>query len=258
MRDRIEAIPGEPLGDGGSNGVQGDDLGIMASRSANAITSRLTRAIETGVFSDGDQLPPERQLAISLGTARSTIRKALDQLESRGLVVRRVGSGTFVNYAGPLQTPDADVADLISPLQLIEARFAVEPYMARLAAIHATGRDLDSFETVLQRIEACGSDQDQFTHWDTQFHLQLARCSRNPLLFKVYEQINAVRGARPVEPDEDCHPGARKDRRLQSPAPGDLRCPAGPRHAGRLGRHHGASRNCPPGPDRRRGRVRAA
>jgi DNA-binding FadR family transcriptional regulator len=193
MRDRIEAIPGAPLGDGGSNGVQGDDLGIMASRSANAITSRLTRAIETGVFSDGDQLPPERQLAISLGTARSTIRKALDQLENRGLVVRRVGSGTFVNYAGPLQTPDADVADLISPLQLIEARFAVEPYMARLAAIHATGRDLDSFETVLQHIEACGADQDQFTHWDTQFHLQLARCSRNPLLFKVYEQINAVK-----------------------------------------------------------------
>jgi DNA-binding FadR family transcriptional regulator len=46
---------------------------------------------------------------------------------------------------------------------------------------------------VLQRIEACGSDQDQFTHWDMEFHLQLARCSRNPLLLKVYEQINAVR-----------------------------------------------------------------
>ena len=193
MRDRIETIPGEPLGDGGSIGLQGDDLGIVASRSANAITGRLKRAIETGVFSDGDQLPPERQLAISLGTARSTIRRALDQLEARGLVVRRVGSGTFVNYAGPILAPDAEIADLISPMQLIEARFAVEPYMARLAAIHATGRDLDSFEAVLQRIEACGADQDRFTHWDTRFHLQLARCARNPLLFKVYEQINAVR-----------------------------------------------------------------
>jgi DNA-binding FadR family transcriptional regulator len=60
-----------------------DDLIVVAARSANAITNRLKRAIETGVFSDGDQLPPERQLAISLGTARSTIRKALDQLESQ-------------------------------------------------------------------------------------------------------------------------------------------------------------------------------
>lgn len=184
--------PGAP-GDGESLAFQSEALGIASSRSANAITSRLKRAIETGVFSDGDQLPPERQLALSLGTARSTIRKALDQLESRGLVVRRVGSGTFVNYGGPLHTADADVVDLVSPLQLIEARFAVEPYMARLAAIHATGRDLDNFETVLQRIEACGSDQDQFTQWDAEFHLQLARCSRNPLLFKVYQEINSVR-----------------------------------------------------------------
>lgn len=193
MRDRNEATPEEPWGTGGSGDDPVDGLILVASRSANAITGRLKRAIETGVFSDGDQLPPERQLAISLGTARSTIRKALDQLENRGLVVRRVGSGTFVNYVGPLQTPDADVADLISPLQLIEARFAVEPYMARLAAIHSTGRDLDSFEAVLQRIESCNADQDRFTHWDMEFHLQLARCSRNPLLFKLYQQINAIR-----------------------------------------------------------------
>ncbi len=192
MSDPFEAIAGEPSGERQARSAS-DDLGLVAARSANAIINRLKRAIETGVFSDGDQLPPERQLAISLGTARSTIRKALDQLESRGLVVRRVGSGTFVNYAGPILAPDADVADLISPMQLIEARFAVEPYMTRLAAIHATRRDLDSFEAVLQRIEACGSDQDQFTHWDMEFHVQLARCSRNPLLLKVYQQINAVR-----------------------------------------------------------------
>jgi GntR family transcriptional repressor for pyruvate dehydrogenase complex len=188
MSDPFEAIAGERETSGAS-----DDLGLTASRSANAIVNRLKNAIETGVFSDGDQLPPERQLAISLGTARSTIRKALDQLEARGLVVRRVGSGTFVNYAGPILAPDADVADLISPMQLIEARFAVEPSMTRLAAIHANRRDLDSFEAVLQSIEACGADQDQFTHWDMEFHLQLARCSRNPLLLKVYQQINSVR-----------------------------------------------------------------
>lgn len=192
MSDPFEANAGETPGEREAISP-GDDLGQIASRSANAITSRIKRAIETGVFGDGDQLPPERQLAISLGTARSTVRKALDQLELRGLVVRRVGSGTFVNYAGPILEPDAEIADLISPMQLIDARFAVEPYMTRLAAIHATRRDLDSFEQVLERIESCGADQDQFTQWDMEFHVQLARCSRNPLLLKVYQQINAVR-----------------------------------------------------------------
>src|SRR3972149_872443 len=82
------------------SGQELDELGLAATRSANTITARLVRAIETGVYADGDQLPPERQLALALGTARSTIRKALDQIEARGLVVRKVGSGTFVNYSG--------------------------------------------------------------------------------------------------------------------------------------------------------------
>ena len=109
---------------------------------------------------------------MAFSAARSTIRKALDELVSAsGLVVRRVGSGTFVNYAGPLQSPLDDITDLISPLQLIEARFSVEPYMTRLAAINATARDLDDMgEVLLARLEACGDDKDEFTRWDSEFH----------------------------------------------------------------------------------------
>src|SRR5690606_5103728 len=136
--------------------VRTDDLGFGVGRGAAAITARLRRAIETGVYSDGDQLPPERQLATAFGTARSTIRKALHQLESEGLVSRRLGSATFVSYAGPPERPSGDITDLISPLQLIEARMAVEPYMTRLAAIHATRRDLDMMETILARLEEIG------------------------------------------------------------------------------------------------------
>ncbi|HEY7764927.1 MAG TPA: FadR/GntR family transcriptional regulator [Aestuariivirgaceae bacterium] len=173
--------------------IDAEALGLVPAKSANAITSRLRHAIETGVFADGDQLPPERQLAVALGTARSTIRKALDQLEQKGLVVRRVGSGTFVNYSGPLQSTAGDVADLISPLQLIETRLAVEPYMAKLAAIHATQKDLDGIESCLEQLEAAAADQDRFTHWDAEFHLHLARCARNPLIMHIYQQINDVR-----------------------------------------------------------------
>ena len=93
-----------------------ESLSLAPGRGASAIIVRLRHAIETGVYADGDQLPPERQLATAFNAARSTIRKALNQLEESGLVVRRVGSGTYVNYAGPLSEPGADIADLISPL----------------------------------------------------------------------------------------------------------------------------------------------
>ncbi len=164
-----------------------------AGRGAGAITTRLRRAIETGVYAHGEQLPAERQLAIALGAARSTVRKALNKLEESGVVIRKVGSGTFVNYAGPLQDSAEDITDLVSPLQLIEARLSVEPYMTRLAAIHATHRDLNAMEAILQHLEASSSDKDAFGHWDSEFHLLLARCSQNPLLVNLYQQINNVR-----------------------------------------------------------------
>ena len=107
--------------------------------------------------------------------------------------MRRVGSGTFVSYSGPPRSATEEISYLISPLQLVETRFSVEPYMARLAAIHANQKDIESFEEVLRRIEACGDDQDQFTQFDSEFHLQLARCSRNPLMLQIYQQINTVR-----------------------------------------------------------------
>ena len=177
------------------SGEVGDEkLRQAASHNAVAIKGRLRRAIETGVYADGDQLPPERQLAVAFGAARSTIRRALDELEAAGLVVHRVGSGTFVTYAGPLQTPLDDITDLISPLQLIEARFSVEPYMTRLAAINATARDLDDMATALEGLEGCGADKDVFTRWDSEFHELLARSSRNPLMVHIYRQINEVRG----------------------------------------------------------------
>ncbi len=169
------------------------ETALSSTPGAGAIASRLRRAISGGVYADGDRIPPERQLAIAFGAARSTVRKALDQLEHDGLVMRRVGSGTFVTYAGPFSGNTGEIADLISPLQLIEARLAVEPYMARLAALHATSRDLEVMATSLERLDACESDKDAFTERDAEYHLAIARSSRNPLLLHVYEEINLVR-----------------------------------------------------------------
>ncbi len=166
---------------------------LTPGRGAGAITARLRNAIETGVYADGDQLPPERQLATAFDAARSTIRKALNQLEKAGLVERRIGSGTYVSYSGPISDQGDDIVDLVSPLQLIEARYAIEPYMTRQAALHATRRDLDNIEAILVRLEGTRTDEAAFTHWDGEFHQQLARCSRNPLIVKLYQNINEVR-----------------------------------------------------------------
>jgi DNA-binding FadR family transcriptional regulator len=168
-------------------------LALAPGRATNLILGRLKHAIETGIYAYGDQLPAERQLAVTFGAARSTVRKVLDQLEQMNLVTRRAGSGTFVNYPGPEHHSLNDVAALVSPLQLIETRLAIEPYMTRLATIHASSGDLESIESTMKQLEACNADQDLFTQLDCEFHLELARCSRNPLIVRMYQQVNMVR-----------------------------------------------------------------
>jgi GntR family transcriptional regulator len=60
------------------------------------ISELLAREIAAGLYVQGDRLPPESELASTLDVAVGTLRKALSELESRGLLERRQGSGTYV------------------------------------------------------------------------------------------------------------------------------------------------------------------
>jgi len=54
------------------------------------------RRLMDGVWAPGVALPSESQLAAEIGVSQGTVRKALDELATENLVVRRQGRGTFV------------------------------------------------------------------------------------------------------------------------------------------------------------------
>lgn len=60
------------------------------------IAEGLLDRIESGELSPGDRLPSERELSEMLGVNRMTLRRALQLLEMRGLLLRRQGDGTYV------------------------------------------------------------------------------------------------------------------------------------------------------------------
>jgi GntR family transcriptional regulator len=59
--------------------------------------------IERGDLRPGQKLPAERDLADEWGIAYQTVRRAMRELRERGLVVSRVGKGTFVAAHQPLR-----------------------------------------------------------------------------------------------------------------------------------------------------------
>lgn len=66
-----------------------------------AIAEHLAGLIASGSLAPGSRLPPERQLAATLGVSRMTVRQGLGELERDGRVRRVVGrsGGTFVSDA---------------------------------------------------------------------------------------------------------------------------------------------------------------
>ena len=161
-----------------------------ADSAADAIAAQLARRILDGSLAIGDRLPPERSLAESFSASRGTVREALRSLSARGLVSRRVGSGTFVIYEP--DAVDTDVSEITSPLELVEVRAAIEPQMARLAVRNATARDMAVLERAVADMEG-EEDPERFSLADELFHLRLAEATHNPLIVEIYHRINHVR-----------------------------------------------------------------
>lgn len=60
------------------------------------IHNQIKKDIEAGVWSVGDRIPSERELALEFNVSRMTLRQAVQTLVEEGILERQVGAGTFV------------------------------------------------------------------------------------------------------------------------------------------------------------------
>ena len=164
---------------------------IQRRLGAADITAILRREIAKGALQLHDRLPPERRLAETYGVARGTVRDALARLEMEKFVEIRPGSGTYIVHD---QTDRIDSPiKQANPLELIDARFALEPHMCRLAVLHGRQQDFDKMEELCEHMDASVEDPVGFAESDAEFHRFLANCTANQLLIWIIDQITAVR-----------------------------------------------------------------
>ena len=175
---------------GARSGRERPERGRVGVTTGN-VAAQLRRRILEGEYAYEERLPAERSLAEEFGVARGTIRSVLQILEQQNLVARQVGSGTFVTHRDI--TNQQEIASVTSPLEMNEVRIAIEPQMVRLAITNASARELDALRDALRQCESCGGDAEAFARGDEAFHLALATCSRNKLMYWLYERISEVR-----------------------------------------------------------------
>lgn len=115
------------------------------------VSDDLRRCIAERNMRPGDPLPPEAELCRAYGVSRITIRKALDELVARQLIVRRRGSGTFISEAERIAksvvlTGYIDDVLMLNRMTVLDERWAPLP---RHVAEFAEGDALTPFKQIV-------------------------------------------------------------------------------------------------------------
>ncbi|MFJ9590773.1 FadR/GntR family transcriptional regulator [Streptomyces acidicola] len=164
---------------------------VTAVTLTQSIQDHIKGLIHGGTVSPGDRLPPERELAASLGVARVSLREAIRQLASEGYVEVRRGpqGGTFItSLREPFEHWRALVRNRVDEMDdMIDFRVAVESHVAALAAQRRTADDLSAMSGAVERL-AQATALRAFRLADSQFHDAVARASRSTRLETAVHQ----------------------------------------------------------------------
>jgi GntR family transcriptional repressor for pyruvate dehydrogenase complex len=147
-----------------------------------------------GDWSEGERIPPERELCLQLGVGRASLREALKALEIMGMIETRLGDGTFVCRRSEfLSRPllwAITGSDFSESEELVEARRLIEVELAGLAAERATAADLKELGGYLDQMEASLSgDLTTFQEADVNFHLTVGKAGHNRILQNALQLI---------------------------------------------------------------------
>lgn len=165
------------------------EIGHPIGETVRVVFDTLFARIKSEEYPPDSRLPSERALAAELGVSRNTVREALDLLETRKIIRRRQGSGSFVIYKSNRSEPPApgSIGERTSPLDHLVVRSIIEPEMTRLAVMNMTPRELDALARTVEQMETVRTDINDFIHCEEEFYRRIAQATRNPLLESCYE-----------------------------------------------------------------------
>jgi GntR family transcriptional repressor for pyruvate dehydrogenase complex len=159
---------------------------VRKRRLYEQVVEQIEASILAGKLKPGDLLPAERELCESFGVSRTAVREALFALQQNGLIELENGKRARViepsaarlidELSGPARFVMAR-EDRLKQLQ--QARVLFESFLARNAAREATPEDIERIGEALERNKASVGDRDAFVATNVEFHLEIARASKN-------------------------------------------------------------------------------
>lgn len=171
---------------------------IKQPKLADVIENRLETMILDGTLELGEKLLPERELAKQFDVSRPSLREAIQRLESKGLLFRRQGGGTYVKES-LRETLTDPLFELLSThpesqYDLLEFRFALEGFSAYYAALRGSREDLEKIKHCFADIELAKKDKNSELESScvALFYLAVIEASHNVVF------LHLARGIKPL------------------------------------------------------------
>ncbi len=160
----------------------------------------IQRLIISGEIKEGEQLPPERELASLLGISRGVINAGIIELSAQGLLRIVPRRGTFVSNfeeCGSLSAlelllnySDGEINKALF-LNMIEVKRQLESRCAFLAALNRSQEDLDVMHNLIAKMQA-EKNIDALADLNYLFHHQIAIATKNSVYSLLDKSIEPV------------------------------------------------------------------
>lgn len=201
-------------------------IDVNAGRAAyRQIISGITSMVADGDLKPGDRLPSERELAVTLGVSRGTVKKAYDKLCTNGVTQSLEGSGTFVSMGQNVISPARKTAavheienlvnwlaeqgfsstEIETQFRLVMNKFTNSPEVVRIAAIDCSPESLFTFDQQLSYISQIKVDrflladlesgkirQEQFEEYDIILTTSTHNSEINVMLARLTDRIMQI------------------------------------------------------------------
>ena len=165
------------------------------NQNLNRLTMYFAEQIFDKKLKKGDKIESDRELAAKLNLGRSAVREALKVLEVLGMIDIRPGQGMYISnnennfFVIPLSWTMFLNGNQID--SIIEVRNVLEIKAAELAAKQYDQEKLNCLHDISHRMHTAymNEDYEEFLKGDLEFHGCIAKCSGNPVIFRMLQTI---------------------------------------------------------------------
>lgn len=181
------------------NELRGREMVIESIPKINVVDKvyeQMKENIISGEWGPDDQIPSENELCGLFGVSRNTVRSAIQKLKTIGVLITKQGQGTFV-----CKVFNEQIIERIIPIiylskndiiEVLEFRKVIEIESIGLAAVRRTEEDINNMESYLNMMLSLKDNFKEFSIYDYQFHLSIAKASKNRIFYWIMLQLRDV------------------------------------------------------------------